>query len=417
MKGSIIKRGSSWLLKYDIGRDPVTGKRQTKYKTVRGTKRDAEAELRKLLNSVEDGLHVNPRKINLADWIEAWLEDYAEPTVSAKTFERYRDLLRLHVIPHFGHCPLQKLTGAHIQSLYTKLRTEGRRNKRRVAVGEVDHSRAANFDLKEGLSERTLLHIHRVLSQCLLEATRSRFLARNPSDDVRAPRPKRGRGTSQTGSGNGEEINVLEAEQLGELLKVFQKKPLFTLVALAAATGMRRGELLGLRWSDVDFDQKKVKIERSVEETRIKGIRLKSTKNRSSKRTIGVDSGVVDILKSHWRRQIEDALKLGRRLPSDALIFPKSPLEPNVPKTPGLVSKEFRSVVDSNGFVGFRFHDLRHTHATLLLSAGVPVNTVAQRLGHSTPVITLTVYGHVLKRSEDKVASAVSDFLGKSLIS
>ena len=173
---------------------------------------------------------------------------------------------------------------------------------------------------------------------------------------------------------------------------------------------MRRGEVLALRRSDLNLDARTIRIERSVEETNSKGVRFKAPKNRSSKRTISIDAGLAAFLRAHLARQAEDALKLGTPPTPDWLIFPKSIAAPTTPIRPRNVSKRFSDLAERLGFPGLRFHDLRHTHATLLLTAGVPINAVSQRLGHSTPVITLKVYGHVLRRAEDQ-AVAVSGAL------
>lgn len=397
--GSIIKRdgkrGVAWLLKYDGPRDPATGKRRQLYKTVKGTRKDAEVELRRLLGSIDGGTHIDPHKITVAEWIETWLRDHAAGRVSEKTIERYGELLRLHVAPVIGGAQLLRLSAPTVQAMYTTLRAG------------VDAATGG----KRALAEQTILHVHRVLSQALATAVRQRLVPRNPIDDVAAPRPR-------AGAVDGEkEIRALEREELDRLLRGFKGRTLFPIVAVAAATGMRRGEVLALRWSEVDLDGLTIKVERSLEDTKAKGVRVKAPKTRGSRRTIGIDPGLAALLKVEQKRQAELAISLGLRKEDreGALVFPSSPLAPATPRRPRAVTKEFACQVAALGFKHVRLHDLRHTHATLLLLAGVPINAVAERLGHSSPVVTLTVYGHVLRRAEDKAVAVSGSLLAAAL--
>lgn len=403
-EGTIVKRIGqggevSFLLRYYI-ESPETGERRRVNTTAHvPTEKEAKRELRRLLSQADQGTHVDPKRLTLGEWIETWISVHAEQSVSAKTLERYTELLKLHVKPHLGAQSLQKLSTVHIDSLYAKLRTEGKRS--RTAVSE--ESGAA--EERSGLSEQTILHVHRVLSRLLSIAVKKRLLARNPAEDATAPRPK-----ARKGTGDSKRIQALDRAQLKTLLNGLNGKELFLLVAVAAGTGMRRGELLGLRWTDIDFEQGKIRVQQSVEQTRA-GIQFKEPKNSTSKRTVGIDRGLVDLLRAHWKSQAELLLKFGAKLPPDALLFPKDPLEPAAPTKPEYVSKKFAVAARQIGFPNLRFHDLRHTHATLLLTAGVPVNAVATRLGHSTPVVTLTVYGHVIRQAEEQAVSVAGTLL------
>lgn len=394
------------MLRYGVPDAPDQPIRKWNYVTVRGTHDQAKAELARRIEQLKAGTHVDPQKLTVEQWIDTWTRDYAQPTVSAKTFERYSELLRLHVVPYLGGTLIQKLIGGEIQRLYTKLRTQGRRPKN-------------EGDTLEGLAEQTILHVHRVFSQCLSEAARQRIIARSPADDVKAPRPAAGQAADGE-EGAGEAIKALEREQLVTLLQGLRGEWLFPIAAVAAGSGARRGEILALRWSDVDFSGGSIRIERSVEETNGKGkdgrnIRFKAPKNPSSRRKIGIDGGLVGLLRGHKARQGEMALKLGTHPTGDWLLFPNAPDLPTEPIRPRNVSKRFSILAERLGQPGMRFHDLRHTHATLLLTAGVPINAVAQRLGHSTPVITLKVYGHVLRRAEDQAVNVAGAMLAGAL--
>ena len=404
--GHVRQRGKSWLLKYDAGKDPVTGKRRQRYATVKGgTKTAANAKLRELMSAVDKGLHVDPRKMTVRQWNETWLLDHAAATVSPKTFERYAELLRGYVAPELGDMQIQKLVSqpAAIQRLYAQLQRSGRK------VQKTPSPKGA------GLAARTVLHVHRVFSQSLAAAVKMQIIARNPAADVTPPKPAAVRAHDDTGGDGDTVINALDRDRLTALLEGFKGRALFNIVVLAAGTGMRRGELLALRWSDCDFEGRTLHVARAVEFTRQHGCRIKVPKTKGSRRRIGIDPGLVAMLRGMRAQQAEICLKLGRKLPGDALVFPYSPLAPTQLRTPGGVTKDFVKIATATGFPGFRFHDLRHTHATLLLQEGVPINAVSQRLGHSGPTITLTVYGHVLRRAEEQAAQVAGSFTAGAL--
>jgi len=186
---------------------------------------------------------------------------------------------------------------------------------------------------------------------------------------------------------------------------------LFPIVYVALATGARRDEILALRWSDIDFEKGLVRIDRAIEETQAHGVKFNPQKTESSRRLIGVDADVISTLRKHRAYQLEEHLKLGTRLPPDALVFPQSALAPATPMATFRVSKRFSDLAKRIGFPKLRFHDLRHTHATLLLTEGVPVNAVAARLAHSKASTTINCYGHALKRAEEQAASVAGSIL------
>ncbi len=387
--GAIIKRVSksgktSYLVKYDLPRDPATNKRRQAYKTVRGTKAEAAAELRRLLALVDRGEYVDASKMTVGQWIDKWLVDYAPLGRSQKTFERYAELLRLHVKPTFGATPVQKITATQVDELYTKLRAT--------------------------LAERTILHVHRVFGLSLKDAARKQVISRSPMANVTTPSPtKVEAGTDDVK----EQIHALDQAKLDTLLRHFRGSSLFRMVALDAATGLRQGELLALRWSDIDFDRCRIRVERSVEDTKEYGLRFKAPKNKTSRRTIAIDAGTAAMLNAYRLEAAETALAFGVRLPDDALLFPDRADRFYAPRRGRNVTKEFTRIVGKLGreFDGFRFHDIRHTHATLLLTNGVPITAVSQRLGHASPTITLGVYAHLVPQAEEKAVEVCASFI------
>jgi integrase len=271
MSGHIRRRGErSWELKFDIDAD-ATGKRTTRYHSFRGTKREAQAELIRLMNATREGTYIDPAKTTLGTFLDRWERDWAALNVGFKTLERYVELLRVHVRPNLGALPVQKLQPAHLAELYTKLLREGR--------GEAT-----------GLSPRTVGHVHRVMHKVLTVAMQWSVVHRNVASAVKPPKAA------------ATEIEILSEEQARQILQALRGQPLHVLVLLGLTTGMRRGELLALRWSDINFDDATLRVEQSLEETKA-GVRFKEPKTRHGRRTIGLATSVVAELRSHWKQQ------------------------------------------------------------------------------------------------------------------
>ena len=386
-RGSIIEvrgaRGVSYKLKFDLPTS-TKGERRTHYKTIKGTYEEAEAELARLTGQAGRGLDLNAGKQTLSDWIDGWLQDHARHSVSTRTFERYDELLRHYVVPHIGDHPLAVLGPLHIERLYNKLSESGRRRPTKNEGA--------------GLSPRTILHVHRVLSQCLKDAKRLRVISDNPAADVKRQRIRKGKAT------NAAEMHVLPLDRMLVLFDRIRAANLksvpHALAVLAFDSGARRGELLALRWSDLDG--RTVRIDRTVDETKAHGVTIKpEPKNESSRRIITLSVETITTLRAWRTRQLEDRLKLGAHLPADALIFPLSIETPTTPIRPRNVTKAFSWLVAREGFAGFRFHDFRHSCASHLLARGVPVPKVSKHLGHSSPQVTMTIYAHAIPDGDD----------------
>jgi integrase len=388
MSGNVTKRGkSSWRVKIELPRDPLTGKRRVLVVTVRGTKKQAEAKRAELLNDASKRRLVEPSKTTMSGWIETWLALRSDK-VNARTIERYAQLLRLHVAPTLGHRPLQQIESTDLDALYSAL---GKR-----------------------LSPRTVHHIHVVLGACLGAAVRKKKLPSNPVADADAP-----------ATGDEDAAQVLEQEQLGALLASLRSSALYPIVATAAFTGARRNEILALRWSDVDFIAKTLRIERALEETEAHGLRYKVPKTERGTRTITIDDGLLELLRAERERHqrlaagIPDGAEVDLslvKLPEGALVFP-SPVEPfdlTRPRHPRGLTKEFCRRARKLGFGKLRFHDLRATHETLLLDAGVPVHVVAARCGQD-PAVMLRVYAKRTKKA-DNSAAAIIGALSKGVL-
>jgi integrase len=380
--GSIRQRGADvFQLRYCIA-----GKRLAC--TYKGTKAEARAELRRLLRSADVGEHVVPARMTLTDWVEHWLSIGApgrrRQAVAQRSIERYRELLR-HVLPVLGSRPLQQLHASEIDKLYASL------------DGKV--------------SPRTLQHLHITLSACLATAARIRKIPRNPALDI----------TKAPSAGEADHGQVLDAEQLRTLIDGFRGSALYPIVTVAAFTGARRNEILALRWSDLDFGSRTLRIERAIEETGAYGLRLKLPKTGTrGQRTIAIDNDLIALLAGERERYLRimagvpDGLSVDLslvKLPDDSLMFPAAPA-PGEDfsftrlRDPLTVTKQFVRKAARLGFAGLRFHDLRGSHETMLLDAGVPLHVVAARCGH-TPAVLLRSYAKRTRKADTSAADVI----------
>jgi integrase len=361
--GGIDARGPDrWRLRYRVG-----GKRYTL--AFHGTITEAKRELRRVLKSADDGMHVAPERTTLAEYIRGWLDNDAD--LSPKTLERYRQLAEQQIIPHLGAIVLQNLRPAKIGEWHGTLLKSGGKSGR-------------------PLSARTVGHAHRVLHRALERALRLEIVSRNVTASLRPPKVE------------AVEVEILTAEQMVEVLAALDGHPLHPIVSLALGTGMRRGELCALAWSAVDLDRAAVRVERSLEETAA-GLRFKSPKTRSGHRTVSLPTNVVATLRGHRLRQIEQRLALGVRTNSE-LVFARPDA---TPYPPDKLSRDWGNVVRDRHLPRVRFHALRHSHASALIAANFDVVTVSQRLGHASPAITLTVYAHKFGTKDVAAADAI----------
>jgi len=323
-----IRRGGreSWELKFDLGRDPLSGKRKIRYASFKGTKRQAQAELNRLISENAAGAGVDPSKVTLAEFLERWLRDWASINVSPKTLERYRQLVKNQIVPNIGAVAVQKLRPVHLSEAYAKL----------------SHS---------GLSARTVGHVHRLLHRVLGHAATWAAAQQNVAALVHPPRV------------TASEINILTEDQIGMVLRHFAGRTIRPIVALGLATGARRGELLALRLKDVDFAAGTIRIERSIEQTKA-GLRFKAPKTRNGRRTISIPASIVTELRAHCATLAERQLALGVR--SD-LLFPR--WDGKV-RSPHWLTQKFALAMTALRIDGVTLHSLRHTHASQLIAGG-----------------------------------------------
>jgi len=375
MRGHIRRRGErSWEVKFDLGSDPITGKRETRYASIKGTKREAQAELIRLMDAVRRGDYIDPSKVTVSEFLDRWEKDWAANNVSPKTRERFSQLIMHQVLPHLGNIPIQKLRAVHLSELYGKLLRDGR-----VGGGE--------------LSAKTVGHVHRCLRRAFGHAAQWGLIIQNPAALVHPPRIQQA------------EIEILRENEVEAMLANLRDRNalLHTIAIVALGSGLRRGELCALRWSNLD--SRTLRVEQSLEETQA-GLRFKAPKTKHGLRTMTLPTSVISELRAHWRSQNEQrlALGIGRSTPED-LVFPAWNNQPLLPNT---LSREW-----SRGRQ-ISLHALRHTHASSLIAAGVDILTVSRRLGHANPTITLGVYGHLYGNTDDRAAQAIDAMLSRN---
>jgi integrase len=379
MTGHVRRRGErSWEIKFDIGADPLTGKRRIRYVAFKGTKRAAEIELARLVSQNAAGEGVDPSKSTVAEFVDRWERDWATSNVGLKTLERYRQLLRLYVKPRIGAVRIQKLRAVHLNELYTSLLRSGGREG-------------------AALSARSVGHVHRVLHRALGHAATWGVVQQNVASLVSPPPVP------------DQEIEILSEDQIGSILRHLEGRTLRPIVSFLLGTGARRGEALALRWGDVDLRKNVVRIERSLEQTR-GSLRIKAPKTKNGRRSVTISPWLAAELRSHRARQDERRLALGMgRAPDDSPVFARWNGEV---RDPNRLSQAFAAVMAALK-INCTLHGLRHTHVSQLIAAGLDVLTISRRIGHASPAITLNVYSHMFGNTDARAADIMEAAFSK----
>src|SRR6516165_12704000 len=378
MRGSLKERSPGrWAIILDV-RDPETGKCKRRWHSFAGTKRQAQAECARLITELKTGTAVDPTRMTVAAFLERWIE-HMQGQVSPRSHERYAELCRKNLASLLGSLTLTKLQPAHISAVYAKALTSGR------------------LDGNGGLSPRTVNHMHRVLRGALQQALRWQLLARNPSDAVKPPKVER------------RQMRVLDADGTIDLIEAARGTAMFVPIVLGVRCGMRRGEVVALRWRNVDLDRGQISVVASAEQTD-QGVREKEPKNGKG-RTIVLSGTEIEELRSHRVRQAQDLLALGVRLTDDHHVVAREDAQPLQPRS---LTHAFVKFVRRHAFQ-IRLHDLRHSHATHMLASGVHPKIAQERLGHSSVGITLDLYSHVLPGMQAEAVNRVDAALRDAL--
>lgn len=365
-EGTIIHRQDGW---WEARITLEGGKRKSFYGK---TRQAAARQLAEALRDRDKGLPVISGRQTVAQYLASWL-DSIKPTIRPRTWRRYEEFMRLHIIPALGTTAITKLTGQQLQLLYAR-------------------------KLEEGLSSTTVHHIHTALHKALDSALRLDVVQRNVSELVDPPRMRH------------HEMKTLSEKQARQLLQAAEGTRHEALYTVALATGMRQGELLALRWENVNLERATLQVRATVQRTR-SGLEFSEPKTGYSRRQVALSRTAVEALQVHRLRQLEERLKIGGAWEDHNLVFPNEigrPIEAG-----NLLQRGFYPLLKKAGLPRIRFHDLRHTAATLLLGRGVNPKIVSEMLGHADVSITLKLYSHVTPDMQQQATAAMDAALGK----
>jgi integrase len=366
-----------WHLVICVGKQP-NGRARYKWHTFRGTKRQAEKELTRLLHQLDTGTYIEPKKQTVGDYMESWLKDTAPANMSPKQVEVCEIYVRGHIIPALGNIPIAKLEPAHIDSFLCRALQNGRR------------------DGKGGLAPQTVGHLYGFLRTALKKAVALRIIASNPCEGVRPPKVPQ------------KEMLVLDGAQTARLLELARGRSLYLPILVAVTTGMRRGEIFGLKWEDVDLSAGMIHVQRALQETNA-GRFLKETKTPKGRRTITLPSMTLEALRRHKGDQAAHRLRVGPEHYHDrGMVFAHDDGEFIRMES---FTEMFRALIRRSDLPRVRFHDLRHTHVSQLIKAGESVKLISGRLGHANAAMTLNIYTHLFSGADQAAADKIDTML------
>ena len=376
MSGSLRQKTRGvWEVRFDGGRDPLTGRRRQISRSVRGSKRDAQQVMNALVAEADAGGFIGT-STTFEQLCIQWLA-LAENDLSPTTLRRYKNLLSKRILPALGSRRINSIRTVDLDRLYLGLSND------------------------VGLAPATVRQAHAVIRRAFRQAVRWGWIATNPATNATPPRLVRA------------DLSPPNVDQVGKLLQQASTDDpdLGRFLHVAASTGARRGEICALRWRNLDAKLKTLTIERSIIEIP-GGIAEKDTKNHANRR-MALDPGTLSVLEEQRRDALKRAAQSGAKLTDESFIFSREP-DGLIPWIPGNVTRRFQSLRRALGYDSMRLHDLRHFTATRLMAAGVPVRTVSGRLGHANPSTTLSVYSHFVAASDQVAASVMGDLLSPS---
>jgi integrase len=369
MRGHIRQKGrSSWQIQVYAGTGP-NGQRRRHFETVRGRKGDAQRRLTELLSSLDKGVYTPPGRLTLAEHLHNWLEGYVKTNCSQRTLDSYQSIIQRHLIPALGNTQLKHLHPQAIQSYYGKV--------------------------CERLSARTVHHHHRVLSQSLKFAVRQGYLGRNPAEMVDPPSPRR------------KVMRTLTPTEVEVLFETGQSNYYYPVIYTAVSTGLRQAELLGLRWRDIDLDMLSISVSQVLYKRR--GVCVfKEPKTSHSRRRVSMTPKLALYLREYRAEREQLYRELGKQLTIDDLTF--TSVE-GKPIDPGVLSHAFSRMARQAGLGAVRFHDLRHTFASLMLLRGAKPKVISEALGHSSVAFTMDVYSHIIEGMQSDAMALLDEVL------
>ena len=383
LSGNIVKKektrkGQAWQLTVEMPRDPISGKRNRKYKTITGTKKEAEQELRRFITELEHGEYIADNKLTVSAWIQKWLDVYIIPTVSPTTLVSYRGMIRRYIDPLIGHLQVQELTALAVQIWVNKLRVSPSTGKDMTAA--------------------TIKHTYHVLRGAMDKAVQAGIIHRSPCVGIQLPK------------GEKKKPVIYSEVQIQHLLDFARGTEMELIIDLELCMGMRRGELLGLQWQDIDWGKNQIHIIRSRVAVDGKSV-VKQPKTESGTRTLDVPEILMQKLKRYKIKCMEQKIRMGRKLMEDDFIIVHTDGRPIYPE---YVSQMFTKLQKRAGLPKCRFHDLRHLCASIMVKQGIEVKVAQERLGHKDITTTMNIYAHVLPGSAKEAAEKIGQLVYKS---
>ena len=375
--GAALPKNGTWMSVITTGFDVEKGRPNRKFYYGK-TRAEVVKKLEEAKTRKANGHITEPSKMLFAEWIDTWLNDYMKPSLRPTTWESYETQARKHIKPAIGHIRLNQLQTSHLQKLYHEKLSGGR------------------ADGKEGgLTPRSVRYIHNTIHGALEQAKREGKIIFNPADAVKLPKQEK------------KEIQYFDGESVGKFLKAARENKHFAAYYLELATGLRRGELLALRWKDTDFKEGSITVNQGL--VRVKGgLTFQPPKTKLANRTINIPADVIEELKFHRRRQMVEIKKAGDAWQDHGLVFCN---EIGQPYCPTAFARGFQRLVKRAGMERITFHGLRHTFATMSLQEGVDIKTTQENLGHHTAAFTLDVYSSVTAKMKKDATSKIGGLL------
>lgn len=375
MRGHVRKRGKSWSAVVFLGNDPQTGKKRYKWSGGHRTREDAQKALVLLVGRVHKGNYLEPSTQTFAEYLADWFNT-AKVDLRVTTLPFYEIAIDKYVAPRIGNVKLSKLTAQHLNSLYAELLVSGRCQR------------------EGGLSPVTVRRVHSVVRKALNDAVEMRLLEWNPASSAKPPKAKKAEEAGRR------KRRYLDADEVRRFLAAAKGNRFEAAFYLAVMTGMRRGEVLGLRWRDVDLDEGRLVVEQTLVSPRYV-LAFSEPKTEQGRRGIDLDPETVSVLRAQRARQAKEKLAFGKGYPDSELVF-RTP--DGQPVKPPLFSLAFKGIAKKAGLLPIRLHDLRHTQVALLARAGVPAKVVSERLGHHSAGFTLDNYGGTFPSQHQEAA-------------
>lgn len=378
--GSIRKRKNkngttSWEIVIELPKDPLTGKRVRKYRTVGGTKKEAEREMHKFIDELEKGYYVKDNKICITEWIRTWLDVYIIPNVSPTTLSRYQGMIRRYIDPVIGHIQVQKLNTLAVQSWVNGLKVSPASGKE--------------------MSAATIKHAYHVLKGAMDKAVLAGIIYRSPCSGIMLPK------------GQKKQAVIYDEKQIKQLIKAAKGTEMELVIDMELCLGLRRGELLGLQWQDIDWENNQIHIVRNRVVVNGKSI-VKEPKTETSIRVLDAPSMLMKKLRIHRGKCIENQMRMGSGYTVTDYIIVHPDGKPIYPE---YLSQMLTKLQDKAQLPKCRFHDLRHLCASIMLLQGINVKVAQERLGHKDITTTMNIYSHVLPSSARDAAEKIGQLV------